>query len=75
MKKVYTHKDLTYGSIGKKWAFNGSRFSYVTPLPGGVETAHKVARIVAGSLHRTHGAGLDNLGRANIHSICVKAKA
>lgn len=74
MKKVYVCESVTFGSNGKAWIFQAPRFEYKTPLPGGVETAHKVARVVNGALKRTNGVGLDNLGRANIHSI-VTAKA
>jgi hypothetical protein len=66
--KIYTHENVTYGFKGQ-WQFtvndNGKSHSVRMPLPGGVETAHRVARIVNGSHKRTH-AGLDNLGRANI---------
>ncbi len=75
MKKTYKHKKVTYGSNGKKWLFTSGSFQLITALPGGVETAHKVARVVSGSVSRTHGKGLDNLGRANILTITEEAKA
>ena len=75
MRKTYVHNQVTYGSLGQKWTFKAGIFEYRTGLPGGKETADKVARVVSGSLARTRGAGLDNLGRANILTIVEKAKA
>lgn len=75
MKKLYTYEQVTYGSAGQKWVFNGPAFQLKTPLPGGVETAHKVARVVNGAMKRTDGKGLDNLARANINQITAKAVA
>lgn len=72
MKKLYTYEQVTYGSAGQKWVFNGPAFQLKTSLPGGVETAHKVARVVNGAMKRTDGKGLDNLARANIHQITAK---
>jgi hypothetical protein len=74
MKKLYTYEQVTYGSAGQKWVFNGPAFQLKTALPGGVDTANRVARIVSGALKRTNGDGLDNLGRANIASIVDKAR-
>lgn len=73
MRKTYTHNQITYGSAGQKWVFNATGFEYRAGLKGGQDTAHKVARVVSGSLIRTHGIGLDNLGRANIAQIVAKA--
>ena len=67
MKKQYTHENVTYGFNGA-WEFNAAGNTYRTPLKGGAEVAHKVARVVNGSFKRT-GAGLDNLARANIFKI------
>lgn len=75
MKKVYVCESVTFGSVGQSWVFKSPRFEYKTPLPGGVATAERVARVVNGALKRTNGAGLDNLGRANIHTIVTSAKA
>jgi len=72
MRKTYTHNQITYGSAGQKWVFKCLGFEYRTELPGGQETAHKVARVVSGSIKRT-GNALDNLGRANIAQIVAKA--
>ncbi len=74
MKKQYKHKKITFGSVGPKWSFTAKGFEYRTALPGGRETAEKVASIVSGSLARTKGAGLDNLGRHHIFNIVEKAK-
>lgn len=73
MKKLYTHNQVTYGygSASRKWVFKALGFEYRTQLPGGAETAHKVARVVSGSLKRM-GNGLDNLARANIAQITAK---
>lgn len=75
MKKIYTYETVTFGSTGQKWSFTAPGFEFKTSLPGGRETAEKVARIVNGSLKRTKGAGLDNLGRTNIETIVNKVKA
>ena len=72
MKKIYTHEQVTFGSSGQKWVFKSENFEYRTPLKGGHETAEKVAHVVSGSLKRTKGQGLDNLGRSNIHQITSK---
>ena len=74
MKKLYTYEQVTYGSAGQKWVFNGPAFQLKTSLPGGVETAHKVARVVNGAMKRNDGKGLDNLARANILQITTKAQ-
>ena len=74
MKKIYTHNQVTFTSAGPRWKFTADRFEYVTPLPGGRATAERVARVVSGSLARTNGTGLDNLGRANINTIIEKAQ-
>lgn len=73
MKKLYTHNQVTYGSSGQKWVFKALGFEYRTALPGGFQTAERVAHVVSGSLKRT-GNCLDNLGRANIHQIVTKAQ-
>ena len=79
MRKTYTHQEVTYGSTGKKWIFARNehglnREVLRTFFAGGAETAHKVARAVSGSLKRTKGIGLDNLGRANIATIETAAE-
>jgi len=74
MKKSYTYEQVTYGSAGQKWVFNGPAFQLKTSLPGGVATAHKIARIVNGAMKRNDGKGLDNLARANILQIVTKAQ-
>ncbi len=74
MKKQYKHKKVIFGSTGKKWSFTAKGFAFITALPGGRETAEKVASIVSGSLERTKGTGLDNLGRHHIFNIVEKAK-
>lgn len=73
MKKTYTHKDVVYGSNGPKWVFQAGNYELKLSLPGGAETAHKVAKVVNGAFLRTHG-GMDNLGRANINTLIAKAK-
>ena len=67
-RKSYTHKQVIYGFSAPKWNFNIGNYQYRTALTGGVEMAHKVARIISGAYDRT-GQGLDNLGRANINKI------
>jgi hypothetical protein len=73
MKKTYTHKQVTFGSVGPKWAFKTLGFEYRTALPGGFKTAERVAHVVSGSIQRT-GNALDNLGRANILAIVAKVR-
>jgi len=71
MSKEYVYETVSYGSQGKKWAFNTTKYCFLTAVKGGAKTAHKIARVVSGSFKRT-GAGLDNLGRANIAQIFAK---
>jgi len=70
-RKTYTHKQVVYGFTTPKWTFRVGKYQYITALAGGVETAHKVARIISGAYDRT-GAGLDNLARANINSLIAR---
>lgn len=74
MKKSYAYEQITYGSTGQKWVFSSPSFRLITPLVGGLETAHKVARVVNGAMKRCDGKGLDNLARANILQITTKAR-
>ena len=67
MKKTHTYENVTYGFDGK-WTFNAGGNIFRRDLPGEVETAHKVARIV-NAAHKRTTAGLDNLARANIFKI------
>lgn len=72
MKKLYTHETVTYGSSGRNWVFKAPGYELKTAFKGGAETAHKVARIVAGAVKRS--GEMDNLGRANIYTVTHKAK-
>ena len=72
MKKLYIHENVTYGSSGRNWKFTAPGYQLTTAFKGGVETAHKVARIVAGSIKRS--GTMDNFGRANIFTVTNKAK-
>ena len=70
MAKTYIHEDVTYGARGRRWGFVTPRYSYHTPImPGGRETADKIARIIAGGVKRTDGSDIDNLARANMHMV------
>lgn len=66
MRKQYIHESVTYGFVPayRKWAFTFGERSLITPVKGGSENAHKVARIIQGSLNRSKV--LDGLARANI---------
>lgn len=73
MAKTYTHEQVEYGAHGRKWKFTAPKYEYSTPImPGGAETAHKVARVINGAVKRC--GELDNLGRSNIHTILTKAR-
>ena len=61
-RPIYQHETVTYRFVGK-WEFKTDGFTLLTALKGGSETAHKVARIVAGALKRTGGKGIDPLAR------------
>jgi hypothetical protein len=73
MTKTYNHENVTYGAAGRRWKFETPGYSYSTPLmPGGRETAHKVARIIAGAAKRLGTNicnGLDGLAKANMHTV------
>jgi len=72
MTKTYTHENLTYGAKGPHWSFAAPNYFYSTPdMPGGAQTAHKVARVIAGSLKRS--GDMDNLARANVAAIIHRA--
>ncbi len=74
----YVEGNVTYkfSLAAKKWEFthptpNGQTATILVPGKG-TERAHKIARIINGSLKRTNKDGfgkLDNLGRANIKAI------
>lgn len=72
MKKLYIHETVTYGSSGRNWKFTAPGYELKTAFKGGAETAHKVARIVAGAVKRM--GTMDNLGRANIFTVTNNAK-
>ncbi len=72
MKKTYTYKNVTYGYNGFNWSFSSESFTLLQKCNGGKQTADKVAHQVHGSLVRTNGKGLDNLGRIQIQSIIGK---
>ena len=68
--KTYTHENVTYAAHGRRWKFKAPGYSYATPrMPMGAQTAHKVARIIAGAVKRLGpkiaSTGLDGLARAN----------
>ena len=67
MKNTYTYHNVSYthGEAGK-WIFTQGSFTLIQYCTGGREVADKVARQVSGSLARTNGEGMDNLGRSRI---------
>jgi hypothetical protein len=68
MSKTYQHENVTYGAKGRRWDFITPNYSYRTPImPGGRETADKIARVINGAVKRS--GTMDNLGRANMHTI------
>jgi hypothetical protein len=75
--RLYQFKNVAYTFAGK-WNFvvsleNGTTFHYRTTLPGGRETADKVARQVAGAVARS--GKLDNLARVTIDKILASVEA
>ncbi len=71
MAKQYTHGNINYGfsSVGRTWSFKAPTFELFQKNVGGNANAHKIARLVAGGLARTKGAGLDNLARHHIAAV------
>jgi hypothetical protein len=72
MKKTYTFATITFGFSPKyrKWVFgNGKGYEFITPVPGGVETAQRIAVLVNGGLLRTQGKGLDGAARTGINKL------
>jgi hypothetical protein len=75
MTHQHTIENITYGAAGRRWTFAmGSTenpvYTYATNrMPGGRETADKVARIMNGAAKRTNGQGLDNLARSNMSKV------
>lgn len=79
-RKIYTEGNVTYGASGRRWKFtavapNGGEYQLNTNIPGGTETAHKVARVINGAVKRTKRGDIDNLARANMATILHKAAA
>jgi len=80
-RKTYTEGTVTYAASGRKWNFtakasNGGEYQFNTmSMPGGSETAHKVARIINGAVKRTGRGEIDNLARSNMSTIFHKAAA
>lgn len=74
MRKSYTIENMVYGAVGQKWEFNAPKFQYKSPLVGGAEAAHRIAKAIIGALKRTKGQGLDNLARANMAKIIQMKK-
>ena len=69
----YNEKTLTFGysKTAKKWEFISAehKYTFLTKLRGGRDTAVKIARQVLGGLARTGGNGIDNLARQRINAI------
>ncbi len=73
-KTSHTLENVTYGASGRRWTFETTNFSYATPvMPGGRETADKIAAVINGGHKRTKGNGIDNLARSNMATIFHKA--
>jgi len=76
MPKTHTLENISYGAKGRRWEFKANEGGYIysTPvMPGGAETAHKIARVINGAVKRSKTNELDNLGRANMATIFHKA--
>ena len=79
MPKTTTIEHVTYGAKGRRWEFvaekNGTEtYRYTTPhLPGGRNTADKVARIINGAVKRSKTGDIDGLARSNMSTIFHKA--
>ena len=75
MPKTHTHKQVSFGARGRRWEFSTpDGYVYATPtMPGGRDTATKIAGAIAGGNTRTHGNGIDNLARSNMATIFHKA--
>lgn len=71
MTKAHIHKQVSFTSRGRRWEFSTpDGYKYSTPLmPGGRETATKIAGVIAGGNVRTKGNGIDNLARSNMATI------
>ena len=74
-KSSHTHKQVIFGAKGRRWEFSTpDGYQYATPvMPGGRQTAEKIAAVIAGGNSRTKGNGIDNLARANMATIFHKA--
>lgn len=75
MKNLIQFKNVAYKFAGK-WDFTatnseGKTVNYRTKLPGGRQTADKVARQFAGAVARA--GEMDNLGRVQIAKIIKDA--
>ena len=74
-KKIETIEHVTFGANGRRWDFVATKggketFRYGTPtMPGGRETAVKIARVINGAVKRSKDGTLDGLGRSNVNTI------
>lgn len=70
MATKYQEGSVTYGASGRRWKFEAPGYGYASSnFHGGVEVAHKVARIINGGVKRSKGAGIDNLARSNMMTV------
>ena len=71
VKTRYEKGPITYGYNGSRWEFQVSDFKFVTPCPGGRNTAEKVVKVIEASIKRTktYVEPLDQLGRWTIGRI------
>ncbi len=75
-KKSHVHNGITFGFApqARKWTFQAGQFEFLSPAPGGIDTARKIAGQVSGAQKRAAKRGetmvaLDNLARTQIASI------
>ncbi len=67
---TYTIEKVAYGAKGRRWTFEAPGYSFATPrMPGGRETAVKIARAISDGNKRMEGKGIDNLARSNMSTI------
>ncbi len=80
-KTSHVHEKVTYGASGRVWQFTATRrnketYIFRTPLmPGGRETADKIARAINGAVKRSKTGTMDGIGSAQMAKIFHDANA
>lgn len=70
--KQYKHNEITYhfDRSFRKWVFKTDLFAVIHPA-NGIETAHKIARIMEGARKRNAAEPLDGMARSQIKRLGV----